>query len=68
MKDSPVFTLSPSYAFEDRKVWGEVLSIGFPAALSTSLAMLSNIFANSLVSDYGSKAVAGMGIAKKINT
>ncbi len=68
VKDSPVFTLSPSYAFEDRKVWGEVLSIGFPAALSTSLAMLSNIFANSLVSDYGSKAVAGMGIAKKINT
>jgi Na+-driven multidrug efflux pump len=30
--------------------------------------MLSNIFANSLVSNYGSKAVAGMGIAKKINT
>ena len=67
-KESPVFTLSPSYALEDCKVWSEVLSIGFPAALSTSLAMLSNIFANSLVSGYGSKAVAGMGIAKKINT
>ena len=68
VKDSPVFTLAPSYALEDRKVWVEVLSIGLPAALSTSLAMLSNIFANSLVSNYGSKAVAGMGIAKKINT
>ena len=68
VKDSPVFTLAPSYALEDRKVWAEVLSIGLPAALSTSLAMLSNIFANSLVSNYGSKAVAGMGIAKKINT
>lgn len=67
-KNSPVFTLSPSYALEDRGVWLDVLSIGFPAALSTSLAMLSNIFANSLVSDFGSKAVAGMGIAKKINT
>lgn len=68
VKDSPVFTLSPSHAIQDYKVWSEVLSIGFPAAVSTSLAMLSNIFANSLVSDYGSKAVAGMGIAKKINT
>lgn len=68
VKDSPVFTLAPSYALEDCKVWAEVLSIGLPAALSTSLAMLSNIFANSLVSNYGSKAVAGMGIAKKINT
>ena len=68
VNDSPVFTLAPSYALEDCKVWAEVLSIGLPAALSTSLAMLSNIFANSLVSNYGSKAVAGMGIAKKINT
>ena len=68
VNDSPVFTLTPSYALEDCKVWAEVLSIGLPAALSTSLAMLSNIFANSLVSNYGSKAVAGMGIAKKINT
>ena len=30
--------------------------------------MVSNIFANALVSGYGSVAVAGMGIAKKINT
>lgn len=67
-KDSPVFTLSPSFVMEDKTVWADVLSIGFPAALSTSLAMLSNIFANSLVSSYGSKAVAGMGIAKKVNT
>ena len=67
-KNSPVFTLHPVHAMEEPSVWSEVLSIGFPAALSTSLAMLSNIFANSLVSDFGSKAVAGMGIAKKINT
>lgn len=67
-KDNPVYTLNPLYAFEDRKVWTDVLSIGLPAALSTSLAMVSNITANALVSNYGSKAVAGMGIAKKINT
>ncbi len=67
-KENPVFNLSIRCALEDKRVWADVLSIGFPAALSTSLAMLSNIFANSMVSDYGSKAVAGMGIAKKINT
>lgn len=67
-KDNPVYTLNPLYVFEDRKVWTDVLSIGLPAALSTSLAMVSNITANALVSNYGSKAVAGMGIAKKINT
>lgn len=44
-----------------------VLLIGFPAALQTTLAMVSNIFANVLIRPYGSSAVAGMGVAKKIN-
>lgn len=44
-----------------------VLRIGFPAALQTTLAMVSNIFANVLIRPYGSSAVAGMGVAKKIN-
>ncbi|MBQ7888940.1 MAG: MATE family efflux transporter [Erysipelotrichaceae bacterium] len=67
-KDNPVFTLNPTFAFEDKKVWSDVFSIGLPAALSTTMAMMSNISANALVSNYGSVAVAGMGIAKKINT
>lgn len=46
---------------------GDVLMIGLPAALQTTLAMVSNIFANDLVRAYGSEAVAGMGVAKKIN-
>lgn len=66
--DNPVFTLSYQYACKDSKVIKELLTIGFPAALNTTLAMVSNIFANALVSGYGSIAVAGMGIAKKINT
>lgn len=67
-KDNPVFTLNPTFALEDKKVWSDVFSIGLPAALSTTMAMMSNISANALVSNYGSVAVAGMGIAKKINT
>ena len=45
----------------------EILMTGFPAALQTTFAMVSNIFANVLIRPYGSGAVAGMGIAKKIN-
>ena len=45
----------------------EVFSIGSAAALQTFLAMVSNIFANKLVVEYGTAAVAGMGIAKKVN-
>lgn len=48
-------------------VLSPVLLIGFPAALQTTLAMVSNIFANVLIRPYGSSAVAGMGVAKKIN-
>lgn len=63
----PVFTLSPrDVSFGDR-IPGDVLMVGIPAALQTTLAMVSNIFANALVAGYGSEAVAGMGVAKKIN-
>lgn len=46
-------------------VLSPVLLIGFPAALQTTLAMVSNIFVNVLIRPYGSSAVAGMGVAKK---
>ncbi len=66
-RDNPVFTISPSDVTFSDGIPGEVISIGVPAALQTTLAMVSNIFANALVVEYGSAAVAGMGIAKKIN-
>ena len=67
-KDHPVFTIRPSdISFQDR-IPSEVLMVGLPAALMTTLAMASNIVANALARPYGSEAVAGMGVAKKINT
>lgn len=66
-RDNPVFTVSPSdISFKDH-IPSEVFAVGLPAALQTTLAMVSNIFANALVKPYGSEAVAGMGVAKKIN-
>ena len=66
-REHPVFCVDPREITLGEGIPGEVLSIGFPAALQVALAMVSNIFANALVSEYGSSAVAGMGIAKKIN-
>lgn len=66
-RDTPVFTVSVRDLSLRDGIPGEVFSIGIPAALQTTLAMVSNIFANKLVVEFGSAAVAGMGVAKKIN-
>ena len=66
--DENVFTLNPNSFSLKGKVPLEVLATGAPACLSTCLAMVSNIAANKLMSDYGTAAVAGLGIAKKSNT
>ena len=66
-RNHEVLSLSPSDFTVAEGIPGNVVSIGIPAALATAMAMLSNIAANSLVSEYGSAAVAGMGVAKKIN-
>lgn len=63
-----VFTLNPKHYTLRGGVAAEVLATGAPACLSTCLAMVSNIAANKLMSDYGTAAVAGLGIAKKSNT
>lgn len=66
-RNHPVLSLSVSDFTVGEQIPANVVSIGIPAALATSMAMLSNIAANALVSEYGSSAVAGMGVAKKIN-
>ena len=66
--DEEVFALNPKNIKISGHVPGEILATGAPACLSTCLAMVSNIAANKLMSDYGTAAVAGLGIAKKSNT
>ena len=66
-RNHPVLTMSPADFSVQNGIPGGVISIGVPAALATMMAMLSNIAANALFSEYGSAAVAGMGVAKKIN-
>lgn len=44
-----------------------VLAIGIPASLNSMLMSASNIIINNLMKKYGDMAVAGMGVAMKVN-
>ena len=44
-----------------------VLAIGIPASLNSILMSLSNIIVNNIMSHYGDMAVAGLGVAMKVN-
>ncbi|MDD5940635.1 MAG: MATE family efflux transporter [Lachnospiraceae bacterium] len=66
-RDNPIFTVDPRDISFGEHIPGDVLTVGIPAGLQTTLAMVSNMFANALSVEYGTEAVAGMGVAKKIN-
>ncbi len=44
-----------------------VLAIGIPASLNSILMSTSNIVVNNLMRNYGDMAVAGLGVAMKVN-
>lgn len=45
----------------------EVLAVGLPSFVMTLMSTLSNLTLNKMISGYSNEAVAGMGIAKKID-
>lgn len=44
-----------------------IFAIGIPASLNSILMSLSNIIVNNIMSHYGDMAVAGLGVAMKVN-
>lgn len=58
-------TLSPSHALKNPVVIGRIVAIGLPNAISSSLAGVANAFANQLLVQYGTVAVAAMAAAGK---
>lgn len=54
------------YAVKDGVALG-VFAIGVPASLNSILMSLSNILVNNLMSKYDDMAVAGLGVAMKVN-
>jgi len=66
-RSDDVFTMNPKDCRAPLSAVKDVFLVGLPASLQTLFAMVSNVFANALIVKYGTGAVSGMGVAKKIN-
>ncbi|MEL6131062.1 MAG: MATE family efflux transporter [Cyanobacteria bacterium J06636_16] len=53
---------------EAREHWRRILQIGFPAALTRAIVPLSMGFITSIVAAYGPEAIAGFGIALRVES
>lgn len=65
-KDTTI-TPSPKYCSLKDGIPTEVLTIGFPSCVISIMGTLSNLTLNKIIAGYSNEAVAGMGIAKKID-
>ena len=57
----------PKYYTLRQRIPGEVLSVGLPSFLISTMAVISNTMLNRFIASYANEAVAGMGIAKRID-
>ena len=62
-----VITLSPKYYTLGERIPAEVVTVGIPSFLISMTATVSNLVLNRIIAGYSNAAVAGMGIAKKVN-
>ena len=67
LRKRALISVSPRDAVQGLRYTAEVLKVGFPSALGTMLACLSNVCINNLVSAYGDYEMAAVGIVKKID-
>ncbi|MDE6593082.1 MAG: MATE family efflux transporter [Oscillospiraceae bacterium] len=62
-----MLTISPKYYRATGGIAMGVFAIGIPASLNSILMSTSNIIVNNLMKDHGDMAVAGLGVAMKVN-
>lgn len=67
IRNSSILSASPKLIPFGLRYTGEVLSVGFPSALSTVLACASIMVVNNLTSNHGDIPLAAVGIVKKID-
>lgn len=60
-------SLNPKYYSVRDRIPSEVLLVGLPSCAMNLMGVFSNIMLNRLMASYSNMAVAGMGIAKKID-
>lgn len=66
-KKNTVITFHPCYFTLRWNIPREVLFVGLPSCLMNLMGVISNIVINRLMVGYANEAVAGIGIAKKID-
>ncbi len=62
-----VLSIHPKHYKAKEGLAAGVLAIGIPASLNSILMSMSNIVVNNIMSEYGDMAVAGLGVAMKVN-
>ena len=65
--DHLVLSLHPRDLTLKRGIPSEVLLVGLPSAIMNISGVLSNVFMNRLMASYSAEAIAGIGIAKKVD-
>lgn len=66
IRKNSILSVSVKYLSAGIKYAGEILSVGFPSALSSILACVSIMVTNSLTAFHGDIPVAAIGIVKKV--
>jgi len=66
-KESTVIKFSPKNFTLKEGIPKEILLVGFPSFIMMLMGTFSNIVLNKMVVSYSNQAIAGMGIAKKID-
>jgi len=66
-KENTAIVLNPKYYTLSGHIPSEILLTGLPSATMSLMGTLSNITLNKLMSTYSNEAIAGVGIAKKID-
>ena len=67
IRKKTVISLNPTAYTVGYKIPFEVVSVGLPGFVMTMMSTVSNTALNHMVADYSTVAIAGMGIAKKID-
>ncbi len=67
IRKNTVITPNPKAFSIKQHIPGEVLSVGLPGFVMTMMSTISNAALNHMVAGYSDTAIAGMGIAKKID-
>ncbi len=67
IRENTVITPNPRVFSVGQHIPVEVLSVGLPGFVMTMMSTISNAALNHMVAGYSDTAIAGMGIAKKID-